>query len=213
MTTAEASGETTASVALDTRDTIVVAAFACFREYGMGKTTIVDIARAAGVSRSTVYEYFRDKAAIVEATAESMSQRFYRKLATTMERGQSLEEKLSRAAVAVTQARQIIEPESYFDADEVGVMLTRDAAVLLQECTDFLGPYIAAAKLSGEVRKDIDVQAAGEWCARMLISLFNTPSLTMDMTDATAVSEFMSAYVVRGFASENSRPRRTRVDG
>jgi AcrR family transcriptional regulator len=211
--TAEASAETTASVALDTRDVIVAAAFACFREYGMRKTTIVDIARAAGVSRSTFYEYFRDKAAIVEASAEAMSQRFYRKLASAMDRGQSFEEKLSRAAIAVTQARRIIEPESYFDADEVGVMLTRDAAVLLQECTDFLGPYIAAAKLSGEVRKDIDVQSAGEWCGRMLISLFNTPSLTMDMSDATAVSEFMSAYVMRGFAAASPRPRRPRVEG
>ncbi|BBU21717.1 hypothetical protein AWC32_20190 [Mycobacterium xenopi] len=35
--------------------------------------TIVDIARAAEVSRSTVYEYFRDKAAIVEACASLFS--------------------------------------------------------------------------------------------------------------------------------------------
>ncbi|WP_319453310.1 MULTISPECIES: helix-turn-helix domain-containing protein [unclassified Mycobacterium] len=209
---AEVNAQTTEIVAADTRDVIVKVALECFRDYGMRKTTIVDIAREAGVSRSTFYEYFRDKAAIVEATAESVSQRFYRELARAMERGDTLEEKLSRAAVTVTTARQIVEPEKYFDADEVRVMLTKNAEVLLQECTDFLAPYITAAKLTGEVRKDLDVKTAGEWCARMLISLFTTPSLTLDMSDATAVAEFMRAYVVRGFAEGRSRPRRTLVD-
>src|SRR4051812_4561670 len=87
------------STATDTRDVIIEAALTCFRDYGMHKTTIVHIAKAAGTSRSTVYEYFGDKAAIVEATAEYSSQRFYRELVKAMDGGQSLEEKLSRAAV------------------------------------------------------------------------------------------------------------------
>ncbi|WP_319435832.1 TetR/AcrR family transcriptional regulator [Mycobacterium sp. RTGN5] len=197
----------------DTHDVIVEAALACFRHHGMRKTTIVHIARAAGVSRSTFYEYFRDKAAIVEATAEHTSQRFYSELAKSMAGGSSLEEKLSRAAATVTHARQIVEPERYFDADEVSVMLTRDAAVLLLECTQFLAPYIAAAKLTGEVRKDVDVQAAGEWCARILISLFNTPSSSLDMSNPNVASEFVRAHLVRGLGGGHTRLRRTLADG
>ncbi len=49
--------------ATDTREVIIEAAYACFGRQGLDKTTVVDIARAADVSRSTVYEYFRDKAA------------------------------------------------------------------------------------------------------------------------------------------------------
>ena len=65
----------------DTRVAIIEAALRCFRTQGLRKTTIVDITRAAAVSRSTVYEYFADKPAIVEATADYASQRFYRELA------------------------------------------------------------------------------------------------------------------------------------
>jgi AcrR family transcriptional regulator len=197
------------STATDTRDVIIEAALTCFRDYGMHKTTIVHIAKAAGTSRSTVYEYFGDKAAIVEATAEYSSQRFYRELVKAMDGGQSLEEKLSRAAVMVTRARRIVEPENYFDADEVSVMLTKNAAVLLRECTDFLATYIAAAKVTGEVRKDLDVQAAGEWFARMLFSLFSTPSLTLDMDDEDVVADFVRSHVVRGFTNDRSRSKRT----
>jgi AcrR family transcriptional regulator len=66
--------------ATDTREIIVKSAYACFGKHGLQKATIVDIAKQAGVSRSTVYEYFPDKAAILEACAENASERFYREM-------------------------------------------------------------------------------------------------------------------------------------
>lgn len=174
----------------------------------MQKTTIVDIARVAALSRSTVYEYFSDKAAIVEACAEHASEHFYRQMSGAMDRGSSLEEKLSRAAVFVTQARQAIAFQEYFDEVAISVLLTKDAAVLLRECVDFFAPYLNAAKLTGEVRKDLDVEAAGEWFARILFSLFSTPSSSLDMDNPDVVAEFVRAHVVRGFAGERPRPRR-----
>jgi AcrR family transcriptional regulator len=170
----------------------------------LNKTTVVDIARAADVSRSTVYEYFRDKAAIVEACAEHSSQRFYREMAMAMGPGDSLEEKLTLAAVFVTRARRIVEPEKHFDADEVSLLLTKNAAVLLRECGEFLAPYLAAAKLTGEVRKDLDVAGAGEWFARMLFSLFSTPSSTLDMDDDEVVAGFVRSLVVQGFTNDRA---------
>src|SRR5689334_5963269 len=131
-----------------TRAAIIAAAFACFRTHGLRKTTIVDIARAADVSRSTFYEYFRDKETIVEACAEEASQRFYRKLARAIDRngGSTLEDKLVSAGVFVTQARRLVQPELYFDQEEVSLMLTKNASTLLRECSDFLAPYFSAAR-------------------------------------------------------------------
>ncbi len=199
---------TVETTATDTRELIIESAMACFGRQGLDKTTVVDIARAADVSRSTVYEYFRDKAEIVEACAEHSSQKFYREMAKAMGHGDSLEDRLTRAAVFVTTARRFMEPERYFNADEVSLLLTKNAAVLLRECSDFLAPYLTSAKLTGEVRKDLDVAAAGEWYARMLFSLFSTPSATLDMDDDKVVADFVRSHVVRGFANE--RPGRSR---
>jgi AcrR family transcriptional regulator len=195
---------TTETTATDTREHIIESAVACFGRHGLTKTTIVDIARAADVSRSTVYEYFRDKSAIVEACAEHSSQRFYREMARAMGRGESLEDRLTLAAVFVTRARRFLEPEMYFDADEVSLMLTKNAAVLLRECGEFLAPYLVAAKLTGEVRKELDVVAAGEWYARMLFSLFSTPSSTLDMDDDLVVADFVRSHVVQGFTNDRA---------
>lgn len=199
---------TQAAQATDTRELIVESAFICFGRQGLDKATIVDIAKQAGVSRSTVYEYFSDKGAIVEACAEHASERFYCEMSKAMDRGGSLEDKLSRAAVFVTQARRAISSEKYFDEDAISLLLTKDAAVLLRECVDFFAPYLSAARLTGEVRRDLDVEAAGEWFARILFSLFSTPSSTLDMDDPEVAAEFVRAHVVRGFASERPRPRR-----
>jgi AcrR family transcriptional regulator len=194
--------------ATDTRELIIESAMACFGRHGLDKTTVVDIARATGVSRSTVYEYFRDKAEIVEACAERASQKFYREMARAMAKGESLEERLILAAVFVTRARRYVEPEKYFDADEVSLLLTKNAAVLLRESGEFLAPYLNAARLTGEVRKDLDVAAAGEWFARMLFSLFTTPSASLDMDDDEVVAQFVRSHAVRGFADD--RPGRSR---
>jgi AcrR family transcriptional regulator len=194
--------------ATDTRELIIKSAMACFGRQGLEKTTVVDIARAADVSRSTVYEYFRDKSEIVEACAEGASQKFYREMAKAMAKGESLEERLILAAVFVTRARRYVEPEKYFDADEVNLLLTKNAAVLLRESGEFLAPYLNAARLTGEVRKDLDVAAAGEWYARMLFSLFSTPSSTLNMDEDGVVAEFVRSHAVRGFTGD--RPGRTK---
>jgi AcrR family transcriptional regulator len=199
---------THATSSVDTRELIIESAFTCFRKQGLQKATVVDIARMARVSRSTIYEYFRDKGAIIEACAEHTSEQFYRQMSIAMDRGGSLEDKLARAAVFVTQARRVIASEKYFDEEAVSLLLTKDAAVLLRECVEFLAPHLAAAKLTGEVRKDLDIQAGGEWFARILFSLFSTPSSTLDLDDPDVVADFVRAHVVRGFANDRPRPRR-----
>ena len=199
----------THAVAVDTRDAIISAAFGCFRTRGLAKTTIVDIARAADVSRSTFYEYFRDKETIVEACAEAASQRFYRNMAKAIDRhgGSTLEGRLVRAAVFVAQARRVVEPEVYFDQEEVNLMMTKNAATLLKECAEFLAPYVSAARLTGEVRQDLDILSATEWFARMLFSLFTTPSPTVDMHNDDEIAEFVRPYVVNGFVGGHTRRR------
>src|SRR5437868_10792685 len=111
----------TQATATDTRELIVESAYACFRRQGLQKATIVDIAKAANVSRSTIYEYFSDKGAILEACAEQASEQFYREMSEAMGQGGPLEEKLSRAAVFVTQARRVIASGRYFDEDAISL--------------------------------------------------------------------------------------------
>ena len=130
-----------------------------------------------------------------------------RNMATAIDRhgGSTLEGRLVRAAVFVAQARRGGEPEVYFDHEEVNLMLTKNAAALLRECAEFLAPYVAAARVTGEVRNDLDVPTATEWFARMLFSLFTTPSPYFDSHDEEAVADFVRRYAVAGFVENRSK--------
>ncbi|MDB5970141.1 MAG: hypothetical protein JWQ90_2591 [Hydrocarboniphaga sp.] len=48
-----------------TAERIVAAAYRCFDDYGIAKTTMEDVATAAGLSRASVYKYFGSKDEIV----------------------------------------------------------------------------------------------------------------------------------------------------
>lgn len=52
------------------RDRILDAAEAVLRRHGVAKTTVVDVARALGVSHAAVYRHFASKAALQDAVAE-----------------------------------------------------------------------------------------------------------------------------------------------
>lgn len=56
----------------DRRKNIIEAAQAIFLRYGFARTTMADIANAAGLSRPTLYASFPDKAEIFRAVLESM---------------------------------------------------------------------------------------------------------------------------------------------
>ena len=121
-----------------------------------------------------------------------------------MGKGDSLEDKLTLAAVFVTRARRFLEPEMYFDADEVSLLLTKNAAVLLRECGEFLAPYLAAAKLTGEVRKELDVVARRRVVrANALLAVQHTV-VNADMDDDEIVADFVRSHVVRGFTNDRA---------
>jgi AcrR family transcriptional regulator len=56
----------------DKRGTILAAAFDVFINYGFRKTSMDDIARAAGMSRPALYQVFRNKTEIFRAASLSI---------------------------------------------------------------------------------------------------------------------------------------------
>ncbi len=51
----------------DPREDILKAAESCFEYFGFRKTTVDDIAKSAGISRTTVYRFFKDRDALLSA--------------------------------------------------------------------------------------------------------------------------------------------------
>lgn len=63
----------------ETRQRVLEAAIACVKQWGIDKTSLLDIARQAGVTRPTVYRYFTSREDVLSAallqSAAAMAQR------------------------------------------------------------------------------------------------------------------------------------------
>jgi AcrR family transcriptional regulator len=60
----------------DTSERILHAAFDCIRDVGLSRTTVEDVARAAGLSRQTIYRYYPSKDHLIMALVLREEERF-----------------------------------------------------------------------------------------------------------------------------------------
>jgi len=126
---------------------IVDAARKRFRHYGIGKTTMQEIATDAGVAVGTVYLYFKNKDDLVVACAAEFVERHRHAAATILASPLSADAKLrayvldrfrqaeetrtgSRHAVEITQAVLRVKPDR---ALEEGRMIMENVTRILQE--------------------------------------------------------------------------------
>ncbi len=91
-------------------EVLLDAALRTFGQYGCAKTTIQDIARAAGVSRATLYTRFATKEELSRAGAR-------RVLARAVEQ--------ARSALAATAGRDVIDRVDTAAAANSGALLSR----------------------------------------------------------------------------------------
>src|SRR2546421_4085154 len=60
----------------DTSTRILDAAFGCIQDVGLSRTTVEDVARAAGIARQTVYRYFPSKDHLILALVLREEEKF-----------------------------------------------------------------------------------------------------------------------------------------
>ena len=188
---------------LTARERILEATYDCVARYGMGKTTVEDVVKVAGLSRATIYRYFpggRDE--LLRETVGWESARFMGRLAEAVAGAPDLpsliEEALrfGRRAIlehAVLQKILATEPERLLP------MLSLDHRPL-QVAKAFLRPYMERAAELGQLRAGLDLDEAVEFVGRMVLSLAAAPS-TWDLDDPEQLGQVVRGKVLAGIAA------------
>jgi AcrR family transcriptional regulator len=99
-----------------TRDKILEAAEEVLRRFGPSKATVVDVARALGVSHGSVYRHFASKAALRDAVLERWLHRISDPLDAMVRGREPAPERLRRwigALMAAKRRRVLKEPELF----------------------------------------------------------------------------------------------------
>jgi AcrR family transcriptional regulator len=133
-----------------TREQILDAAVEVLRRYGPAKTTVVDVARALGVSHGSVYRHFPSKAALRDAVTERWLARVSAPLAEIAASDGPADERLRRwleTLIALKQAKVRDDPELFETykslADEARGVITRHVETLTDQLKQILADGVA----------------------------------------------------------------------
>jgi AcrR family transcriptional regulator len=195
--------------AVETRERVLQGAEACVRRFGLRRWSMADAAAAGGVSRGSVYRYFPDRDALVDAVLERTADRFVAASATRVHRRRTLAAQVGEAAVFVRAHQRDTDLTLALPSEEslLATLLTVRADRLVASFVDFWLPLLADADRRGEIRTDLDHRVAAEWIVRMLLSLALMPSVVIDLDDPDAVRAFVHDHIVHGLAPRPTRSR------
>ncbi len=165
-----------------TRVRIVDGALRCLSRQGIAKTTVDDIARAAGLSRATAYRTFpRGKEDILAAVVETELARLFSALAVAMGEATDLEDVLVVGMVETARRLRSHQALNYLLEHEPGTVLPYltfgelDRVLLM--AGDLAAPFFARWLEPAQASR------AAEWAVRIVLAYCSDPSPYADLTD------------------------------
>ncbi len=181
----------------DVEARILAGAMVCLERFGVAKTTLDDIAGEADCSRATVYRYFANRAAVVEASVAAEINRVTDAIIASAAGAKSLEDAVTRmfvcaARVLVThtalQRALDLEPEVVLPglSFEGGDRMFTDAAVRFAPVFARFVPEDRAAR-------------AAEWSTRVLLAYLHPDRAPFSMTDEAAANALVRRHIVPAF--------------
>jgi len=177
-------------VADDVRERILQGAFACVARYGLAKTTVEDAARAAGLSRATVYRYFPGgREQLVREVISWEAGRFFARLAGAVAGAPDLPALLEEALVFAHEAvesHEVLQKVLQTEPEVLLGQLTVDADRIVGLVKVFLLPSFQAVALPAGA----SAQTVADYVARMVLSLIESPG-RWDLTDRDQVRDLV----------------------
>ncbi|MEM7436667.1 MAG: TetR/AcrR family transcriptional regulator [Myxococcota bacterium] len=136
------------------------------------------IAEVAGCSRATLYRYFPNKEALLQAYMVHIADGFRAVLAERLRGMRSFEERFieaSAVSVELMQSREDVAP--FFTEEGVGLtaQLTGNAAAMRDQMAKLLAYESESSKIDGSLRAGVTPAEAAEWATRAIFSLATVP--------------------------------------
>jgi len=182
---------------LTVRERILEAGYGCVARYGLAKTTVEDVARAARLSRATLYRHFpggRDQL-LREVIAWEMG-RFFGRLAEAVAGAPDfaglLEEALLFAHRAVEE-HEVLQKILVTEPERLLPQMTVESERILVFIRRFLLPYLEREQLG----PGVDPEDAADYVSRMLLSFISNQG-RWDLTDPTQVAQLVRTELLAG---------------
>jgi len=187
---------------ISTQQRLLDSTLVCLSRHGVAKTTVDDVAREAGVGRATLYRYFPNKQALINATFDSEVVRISAAIDNSGAAQSNLEESLlammSVAAHEVTN-HDVLQFVLLNEPDQVLPYLSFEGGeqFILLAARAFLPSLSRFLPAESVVR-------SSEWCARIVLA-FLVPSARLVIADEVVVRDAVQNFVLPGILPKSLR--------
>jgi AcrR family transcriptional regulator len=183
------------------RERVLAATYTCVARFGMGKTTVEDVVKESGVSRASIYRLFPGgKDQLLRETVGWEMNHFFARLAEAVydapDYASLLEEGLVFAHRSI-QEHEVLRKVLETEPERLLPLITVEQHRVLDFITAFLLPYLEREQRAGRVRPGVDLEAATEYVARLVLSLIGSPG-RWDMDDPEQVRVLVREELLGG---------------
>ncbi|MGV9612933.1 TetR/AcrR family transcriptional regulator [Nocardia xishanensis] len=184
---------------------VLDAALVAFLDFGIKRTSMVEVARRCGLSLATLYRRFASKSDLIEAVALRQTREFIDEVDSVLQRqvdrDAGAEEQIVALFVAFVnglRGNQLVHRLLATEPELVLPFLTVKGAPIIELGRDYVAEFIT--RLQGEGKLPAyDPAPLAEMIARTAVSLALTPQTVIPFGDDAALREFARDHVVVSF--------------
>ncbi|MTE17311.1 TetR/AcrR family transcriptional regulator [Nocardia aurantiaca] len=184
---------------------VLDAALMAFLDFGIKRTSMVEVARRGGVSLATLYRRFAGKNDLIQAVGLRQARQLVDEVDAAVqgpiERDASAEEQIIALFVAFIEGlrgNQLLGRLLKTEPEIVLPYLTVQGAPVIELGRDYLAEFIARLQAEGKLPQ-YDPLPLAETIARAALSLALTPQTVIPLDDPDALRQFARDHIVPGF--------------
>jgi TetR/AcrR family acrAB operon transcriptional repressor len=196
--------------ALATREVLLAAALQVFRERGVARTRLSDVAERAGVTRGAIYWHFKDKAELFQAVCERGTMPVEALLAQASQNAQHDPLAMVRqlALMALTQLAQHADTQAMFDVIFHKCEFTAELAPVVAKndadraaCLSQVQQLFDQAVICGQLPSVTDTFLAAQGLHAYMVGLMHEWVLNPESYDLAACAEPLIDCYLAGLAT------------
>lgn len=173
-------------------EAILDAARTVFEQYGARRANVDDVARAAGVSRATLYRAYPGKEALLAAVVDRETAAFFDELdrvAADLPPGEAVVECFVRG-LAIMRDIPVLGRLALSEPEVLTGMPDRESVLVAQA-----GRVARTLRRSGATHPDAELLHAAELLLRLASTFLLNPGGSLDLTDGTAVRGYAERFL------------------
>ncbi|WP_067467727.1 TetR/AcrR family transcriptional regulator [Nocardia amamiensis] len=184
---------------------VLDAALVAFLDFGIKRTSMVEVARRCGLSLATLYRRFASKSDLIKAVGLRQTREFIEEvdaaLQRQVDRDASAEDQiveLFAAFITGLRGNRLIHRLLATEPELVLPYLTTEGAPVIELGRDYLAEFITRLQREGKL-PEYDPEPLAEMIARTALSLALTPQTVIPLGDDAAIRQFARDHVVVSF--------------